>query len=178
VNGLLHGGTPLRTPKPDSTDVQGSNGEIVDAVTKKAGRDLVEQACTHIETAANIVAETIPLAATPFTFGQATAQLATARGVLGMAQNLLEEGLAMQGLIQRGAPPGGSIGPDGLPMNEGEWLHIRIRLQVMTVQLDGAQAQMAAVLQPQLLQLLIDCRTAIASERARKALARATQSGW
>jgi len=177
VNGLLHGGTPLRTPKSGPTGVQGSPDETVDAVMKKAGRDMVEQACMHIETAATTVAGVIPLAASPFTLAQATPQLATARAYLGMAQNLLEQGLAMQGLIQKGAPPGGSIGPDGMPMDEGEWVQIRVRLQVLTSQLDGADARMAAALHPQLLQLLIDCRLAIADQRVREMLARTTQSG-
>jgi hypothetical protein len=175
VPGLLGGGTLLRTPGPGQTDTQDPNQDAADKAIKNAGRTLVTQARQHLDTATRAILDMIPLAHSPFTVGQAMPLLGQAQSHMSIVQNLLDEGLAMQGRIQRGAPPGGSIGPDGMPMNEGEWLQIRLKVKALSLQIAAATPQTAATLHPQLVQLSIEWQQAIAADQMRAVLARVPQ---
>jgi hypothetical protein len=173
VPGLLRGGTLLRSPGPGPTGV---GGDVVNPMND-AGRAMVKHALEFLTMAQNAVAQAIPLATSPELFGQAMAMLAPARGYVDSARSLLEQGLELQGRIQRGAPPGGSVGQDGLPMDEGDWLQVRLNLGVIAQQLAAPNPAGAGALHAQLIQLVTDCHQAMVTDQIRETQRRVAQMG-
>lgn len=151
---------------------------------KGAGIQIVEQAVTMLETAQSTIAGAIPLAAMaatrPQTDGAVAGILTQVLGQVSQARGMLDDGLALQGRIQKGAPPGASIGKDGMPLNEGGWK--KVRLQIMQLEmLLTAQAGnpfvpvgLVAQMQHQIMMAVIACRKQIANDQIADAIAKAT----
>lgn len=161
-------------------DVQGEAARA----RKEAGSQIVEQAVTMLETAQSTIAGAIPLAAMaatrPQTAGAVAGILTQVLGQVSQARGMLDDGLALQGRIQKGAPPGASIGKDGMPLNEGGWKNVRLqimRLEMMLTAQAGnpfAPAGLIAQMQHQIMMAVIACRQQIAKDQIADAIAKAT----
>lgn len=155
----------------------------VDKANRNIGRSLVDQALNLLQTAQSTLTGAIPLApmvaVQPHMAATVVGILAPVLGQVQSARAMLDQGLALQGRIQKGAFPGASIGKDGMPLDEGGWKAVRLQLiqiethLTMLVANPLAAAGLVAQLHHQLMMVVVSSRHEIIHEQIAESIKKA-----